>query len=256
LQGKSTAMNTSAASASIVMGSAADATDGPAPMIRSPLSPSKKTASSMNVLSSSTATASKAHLLEPAVPHRMPVVAAAPAASGPVAAAGAAPDGPTEEEIKATVDKRRWTLADFDIGRPLGRGKFGNVYLARVKTNQQFIVALKVLQKRQLMTAGVEHQLRREIEIQSSMRHRNILRMYGYFYDEKRVYIILEFAPRGELYKELTKRERFSERRSANVRVRCGRWCGMLRRWPAVGAAAAMQGTGDAADTRWLFVWC
>jgi hypothetical protein len=92
------------------------------------------------------------------------------------------------------------------------------VYLARVKTAPQFIVALKVLMKSQLSKAGVEHQLRREIEIQSHLRHKHILRMYGYFYDEKRVYIILEFAPRGELYKELTKRGRFSERRAASVR--------------------------------------
>ena len=109
---------------------------------------------------------------------------------------------------------RRWTLADFDIGRPLGRGKFGNVYLCRLR-EANFIVALKVLQKGQLMKAGVEHQLRREIEIQAHLRHRNILRMFGYFWDEKRVYLILEYAPKGELYKELTRRGRFSERRGA-----------------------------------------
>jgi len=34
-------------------------------------------------------------------------------------------------------------------------------------------------------------------------RHPNILRMYGYFYDDKRIYLILEYAPKGELYKEL-----------------------------------------------------
>jgi len=32
----------------------------------------------------------------------------------------------------------------------------------------------------------VEHQLRREIEIQSHLRHPNILRLYGYFYDAVR----------------------------------------------------------------------
>lgn len=92
----------------------------------------------------------------------------------------------------------------------------GNVYLCRVK-HTNFIVALKVLQKSQLSKAGVEHQLRREIEIQSHLRSRNILRMYGYFYDDKRIYIILEYAPKGELYKELTRRGRFSERRAAQV---------------------------------------
>ena len=39
----------------------------------------------------------------------------------------------------------RWSLKDFEIGRPLGRGKFGDVYLAREKKSK-FIVALKVLQ--------------------------------------------------------------------------------------------------------------
>ena len=38
---------------------------------------------------------------------------------------------------------RRWNLSDFDIGKPLGRGKFGNVYLAREKSSK-YIVALKV----------------------------------------------------------------------------------------------------------------
>jgi aurora kinase len=112
---------------------------------------------------------------------------------------------------------RHWTLGDFDIGRPLGRGKFGNVYLVRLKDQRNFILALKVLQKSQLMKAGVEHQLRREVEIQTHLRHKNILRMYGYFWDEKRVYLMLEYAPKGELYKELTRRGRFSERRAATV---------------------------------------
>jgi serine/threonine protein kinase len=38
---------------------------------------------------------------------------------------------------------REFSLSDFDIGRPLGKGKFGNVYLAREKKSK-FIVALKV----------------------------------------------------------------------------------------------------------------
>ncbi|KAB1262563.1 Aurora kinase A [Camelus dromedarius] len=65
--------------------------------------------------------------------------------------------------------KRQWALEDFEIGRPLGKGKFGNVYLAREKQSK-FILALKVLFKAQLEKAGVEHQLRREVEIQSHLR--------------------------------------------------------------------------------------
>lgn len=64
---------------------------------------------------------------------------------------------------------RKVTIDDFDIGRPLGKGKFGNVYLAKVK-KLQAIVALKVLFKSQMEKEGVEHQLRREIEIQSHLK--------------------------------------------------------------------------------------
>lgn len=38
---------------------------------------------------------------------------------------------------------RQYSMDNFDIGRPLGKGKFGNVYLAREKS-QKFVVALKV----------------------------------------------------------------------------------------------------------------
>lgn len=112
------------------------------------------------------------------------------------------------------VKKKSWSLKDFEIGRPLGRGKFGDVYLARERKSK-FIVAIKAIRKSQLLKAGVEHQLRREIEIQSHLRQKNILRMYGYFWDEKRIYIILEFAPGGELYKVLTNKGRFSETTTA-----------------------------------------
>jgi len=124
----------------------------------------------------------------------------------------------SREPLKSTENKQessepagmgrrvKWQLSDFDIGRPLGKGKFGNVYLAREKASK-YIVALKVLFKSQLQKAQVEHQLRREIEIQSHLRHPNILRLFGYFYDETRVYLILEYAPKGEMYKFLQKQE-------------------------------------------------
>jgi len=43
-----------------------------------------------------------------------------------------------------------WSLARFDIGRPLGKGKFGSVYLAREKKHK-YIVALKILFKVQVI---------------------------------------------------------------------------------------------------------
>lgn len=105
-----------------------------------------------------------------------------------------------QKDVQESGKKQRtWTLADFDIGRPLGKGKFGNVYLAREKKSK-YIVALKVLFKNMIHSLNNEHQVRREIEIQTHLRHPNILRMYGYFHDEHRVYLILEYAPKGKRF--------------------------------------------------------
>lgn len=121
--------------------------------------------------------------------------------------------GPGRVPANSTA-QRKTSIKDFDIGRPLGKGKFGNVYLAREKT-LKVIVALKVLFKSQMEKEGVEHQLRREIEIQSHLRHPNILRFYNYFHDATRVFLILEYAPRGEMYKELQRCGRFDDQRTA-----------------------------------------
>ncbi|KAJ3089566.1 spindle assembly checkpoint kinase [Quaeritorhiza haematococci] len=123
-------------------------------------------------------------------------------------------EGHVERPIGEKADERRWSLQDFDVGRALGKGKFGRVYLAREKRSG-YVVALKILFKSELAQAKVEKQLRREIEIQSHLRHTNILRLYGYFYDAKRVYLILEYAAKGELYKVLRKYGRFPEKRAS-----------------------------------------
>ncbi|CAK1545065.1 unnamed protein product [Leptosia nina] len=111
-------------------------------------------------------------------------------------------------------NNKLWAISDFDLGRPLGKGKFGSVYLAREKKSH-YVVALKVLFKSQILSSDIEHQVRREVEIQCRLRHPNILRMYGYFHDERRIYLILEYAKHGALYRLLKARGRFDERTAA-----------------------------------------
>lgn len=159
-----------------------------------------------------------------AIPQPQPTTAAAaptaPAPAAPPAAINGGAAGTTSATPSTAAGQsqqkkpERWKLSDFDIGKPLGKGKFGHVYLAREKSTK-FICALKVLFKNQLHKAKVEHQLRREIEIQAHLRHPNILRLYGYFYDETRIYLILEFAAKGELYKILQEEKHFSEEKTA-----------------------------------------
>lgn len=50
----------------------------------------------------------------------------------------------------ANETKKIWSLNDFEIGKALGKGKFGHVYLAREKRTH-YVVALKMLSKKQLL---------------------------------------------------------------------------------------------------------
>lgn len=128
------------------------------------------------------------------------------------------PESESKKEMQGSDSMKKWNLNNFDIGRFLGKGKFGAVFLAREKSSQ-FVVALKCLMKKQIQNAGVEHQLKREIEIQTHLRHPNILKMYGYFHDDSRVYLILEYAPKGELFKLMkeTPNNRFPEDKAAKI---------------------------------------
>uniref|UniRef100_A0A2I3TU63 non-specific serine/threonine protein kinase n=1 Tax=Pan troglodytes TaxID=9598 RepID=A0A2I3TU63_PANTR len=118
-----------------------------------------------------------------------------------------APENNPEEELASKQKneeskKRQWALEDLEIGRPLEK-------------QSKFILALKVLFKAQLEKAGVEHQLRREVEIQSHLQHPNIIRLYGYFHDATRVYLILEYTPLETVNTELQKLSKFDEQRTA-----------------------------------------
>ncbi|KAJ6485634.1 kinase-like protein [Mycena sanguinolenta] len=127
----------------------------------------------------------------------------------------AAEDLALDSSLSRTSPTQEWSLHSFDLGRPLGKGKFGRVYMVRTKSSPKYILALKTLIKSELVKNKVEKQTRREIEIQQNLRHTNILRLYGFFHDEKRIFLMLEFAAQGELYRQLSKQGRFSERRSA-----------------------------------------
>ncbi|RZB85787.1 Serine/threonine-protein kinase Aurora-3, partial [Glycine soja] len=96
-----------------------------------------------------------------------------------------ASQNPAEEENS----NRHWSLEDFEVGKPLGRGKFGRVFVAREV----------------------------KMEILTSLRHTNILRLYGWFHDADRVLLILEYAHKAELYKELRKKDCLTEKQAATI---------------------------------------
>lgn len=74
-----------------------------------------------------------------------------------------------------------------------------------------------MLFKSQLAQSNVEHQLRREIEIQSHLRHVNILRLYGYFYDKVRP---LRLGQTFESYQRLSSTHGRCLQRQASAQAR------------------------------------
>ncbi|KAI0243951.1 spindle assembly checkpoint kinase, partial [Massospora cicadina] len=105
---------------------------------------------------------------------------------------------------------REFTKADFSIGRPLGRGRFGTVYMAK-EIQTGFICAIKYLPKKEIVRSHLERTTQREINLNGLLQNPNILHVYGSFSDEKYIYLIVEYAAQGELFSKLKGEGRFAE---------------------------------------------
>ncbi|ELP91435.1 hypothetical protein EIN_155420 [Entamoeba invadens IP1] len=108
----------------------------------------------------------------------------------------------------------KYNLKMFSIGQPLGEGRFGTVYLAKYKLNN-YVCAIKVLHKRKIERYNMTIQLKREVELMSHFNHHNVVKLFAFFDDETRYFLVMEFCKGGELYKLLQKQIRFSEPEAA-----------------------------------------
>ncbi|KAH9261139.1 hypothetical protein BASA81_000843 [Batrachochytrium salamandrivorans] len=111
------------------------------------------------------------------------------------------------------------TICDFDIGDLIGKGNTSRVYVVRAKRTGR-VLALKTIYKSRLMQSDklAYRQMQREIEIQSKFNHPHICRLYSYFHDDTKVYLVLEHCARGNLMQVLERRQKpFSEEESARI---------------------------------------
>lgn len=110
------------------------------------------------------------------------------------------------------------SLKDFVIGKYIGGGQYGRVYLAKEKITG-YIVALKVIYRSDVAkNTRLLTYLMTEINSQSKLKHKNIIRLFGYFQDETRLFMIIEYAPGGDLRTLMQKQPggHFSEARAAS----------------------------------------
>eukprot|EP00826_Nyctotherus_ovalis_P055130 TRINITY_DN7303_c0_g2_i3.p1 TRINITY_DN7303_c0_g2~~TRINITY_DN7303_c0_g2_i3.p1 ORF type:complete len:518 (-),score=129.23 TRINITY_DN7303_c0_g2_i3:49-1602(-) len=95
--------------------------------------------------------------------------------------------------------------------RRLGRGSYGEVILVKDKEASR-PVAMKIINKTRIGDKRVMETLRNEIEIQRHIVHENIVRMMSYAETEKNIYIIMEYASKGNLFQLVRMKGKFSER--------------------------------------------
>lgn len=115
------------------------------------------------------------------------------------------------EEVEV---ERMWQLSDFELGPRIGAGGFGEIHLARERVTSS-VTVLKSLRKRRIERLRVRRHVAHEIEIQGHLRHPGVLKLYGFFWDETHIHLMLEHAPRGDLAAALRRRGAFDESSAA-----------------------------------------
>lgn len=123
-----------------------------------------------------------------------------------------------EDDTNISEQKQQWKLTDFNIEHRLGHGRFGKVYLVCEKST-----SVSYAMKKQNINPTTQILVWREIQIQSDLCHPNILRLYGHFQQDADIYLILEYAPNGNLGKKLYKQpnKRFDEKCAAGYILSC-----------------------------------
>ncbi|XP_026528629.1 maternal embryonic leucine zipper kinase [Notechis scutatus] len=106
------------------------------------------------------------------------------------------------------VDDYEELLKYYEIHETIGTGGFAKVKLARhLLTGEQ--VAIKIMDK---LTLGDDlPRIKTEIEAMKSFSHQNICRLYHVIETPKKIFMVLEYCPGGELFDYIIAKDRLAE---------------------------------------------
>lgn len=101
------------------------------------------------------------------------------------------------------VDRIIDTGRKYQLLEELGRGSYGCIFLGQSLDDNAY-VAIKVLSK-----CGLDHQQLKvqhlEIDIQSTLRHSNLLALHGTTQDSEHIYMVMELCDQGDLFDFVTR---------------------------------------------------
>mmetsp|Transcript_38780 Transcript_38780/g.44119 ORF Transcript_38780/g.44119 Transcript_38780/m.44119 type:complete len:494 (-) Transcript_38780:360-1841(-) len=104
----------------------------------------------------------------------------------------------------------------YKIGPVLGSGAFAEVRKVTHRDTGK-PRAMKIISKKSLDRSELHEQFLTEIKILKTLDHPNILKVYEFYQDEKRYYIISEYLTGGELFDKIIEKGSFSETDAAHI---------------------------------------
>lgn len=102
-----------------------------------------------------------------------------------------------------------FSLRDLRLEKTVGTGTFGRVRVVFHRRKKKYY-ALKILKKSEVIRLKQVDHIRNEIRIMSCVDHPFVVNLVGFMQDRKRIYMLLEYVPGGELFTHLRAVEKFS----------------------------------------------
>ncbi|KAL3505283.1 hypothetical protein ACH5RR_035124 [Cinchona calisaya] len=102
------------------------------------------------------------------------------------------------------LHKERTSIDDFEIIKPISRGAFGKVYLARKRTTGD-LFAIKVLKKMDMLRKNDIDRILAERNILITVRNPFVVRFFYSFTSRDHLYLVMEYLNGGDLYSLLQK---------------------------------------------------
>ncbi|KAK1383666.1 Protein kinase domain-containing protein [Heracleum sosnowskyi] len=87
---------------------------------------------------------------------------------------------------------------NFDIRYCIGTGGYGSVYETRLPSGKT--VALKKLHRREAEDPAFDRSFRNEVHVLSNIRHKNIVKLYGFCLHNRCMFLVYEYMKKGSLF--------------------------------------------------------